>query len=133
MEHNDDDSDSRSITLASLLYIRLQQSNRTPSIPSNRAWSGPEVVNNLLTCGNSVRIHSQLRMELATFFSLRDWLLLNTELKSSRFISIEEKLVIFIYITSTGVSNRAAQERFDRSARSISWYIITTIIIRVIS
>jgi hypothetical protein len=63
-------------------------------------------------------------MQLDTFLHLRDWLLINTELKSSRDTSIEEKLVIFIYIASTGASNRAAQERFNRSAGAISLYVI---------
>ena len=38
-------------------------------------------------------------MTIETFFALRDWLLANTSLKSSRKkagVSIEEKLVIFI-------------------------------------
>jgi hypothetical protein len=77
-------------------------------------------VNDLLNYGNSTRIHNQLRMQLETFFQLRDWLVANTELQSSRATSVEVKLIIFIYITSNGASNRAAQKRFNRGARSIS-------------
>jgi hypothetical protein len=56
---------------------------------------------------------------------LRDWLVINTGLKSSRDTSVEEKLVIFIYVASTSASNRAVQERFNRGARSVSLYVIT--------
>jgi len=59
-------------------------------------------------------------MQLDTFNQLRDWLMNNTKLNSSRYISIEEKLLIFIYIASTSASNRVAQERFNCSADTIS-------------
>ena len=63
-------------------------------------------------------------MQLDTFFCLRDWLVRNTGLQSSRDTLVEEKLVIFIYIASTSASNRAAQERFNRSARVVSLYVL---------
>ena len=40
---------------------------RQPRIPSNRTFSGQDYVDDLLTCGNDVRIHTQLRMKLNTF------------------------------------------------------------------
>lgn len=124
MEHCDSDDNSQPIVLSALLLLLLQQRHRRLLMPSNRRWTCHEVVEDLLDCGNPTRIHSQLRMQLDTFLHLRDWLLINTELKSSRDTSIEEKLVIFIYIASTGASNRAAQERFNRSAGAISLYVI---------
>jgi hypothetical protein len=110
--------------LALLLLLRRRRRLQATQQPSNRQWSGQEVVDNLLNCGNVRRIQSQLRMKLDTFYQLRDWLLLHTELRSSvfgsRVVSIEEKLVIFIFIASTNASNRAAQERFNRSGSLIS-------------
>jgi hypothetical protein len=110
----------RTVILCALLLIVLQQPHRRSPIPSNRGWTGQEVTDNLLNCNNPTRIHSQLRMQLETFLQLRDWLVVNTELKSTRNTSIEVKLMIFIFITSNGVSNRTAQERFNCSARTVS-------------
>jgi len=74
-------------------------------------------------------------MQLATFYSLRDWLLENTDLRGDTIIQnrriqglgrqvlIEEKLIIFIYIISRVASNRDASERFSRSRDTISRYI----------
>jgi len=127
MDHHNSnrrDGDIQSVILPLLLLLLLQRRHRHPRIPSNRGWTGQEVVDNLLNCGSPTRIHNQLRMQLDTFFQLRDWLLINTRLKSSRYISIEEKLLIFIYIASTSASNRAAQERFNRSARVVSLYVL---------
>jgi hypothetical protein len=63
-------------------------------------------------------------MGIDTFYQLRDWLLLNTELRSSvygsRVVSIEEKLVAFLYIAGNNASNPAAQERFNRSGSRVS-------------
>jgi hypothetical protein len=126
MDHNDGDSDNQTVIISGLLLLLLQRGHCRLITPLNRRWTCQEVVEDLLNCGNPTRIHSQLRMQLATFLHLRDWLLINTELKSSRDTSIEEKLVIFIYIASTGASNRAAQERFNRSAGAVSLYVIPT-------
>lgn len=59
-------------------------------------------------------------MNLETFYLLRDWLVSNTKLKSSRKVAVEEKLLIFITIASTGLSNRRIQEQFNRGAHTIS-------------
>ncbi|MEA2203173.1 MAG: hypothetical protein QOI89_3958 [Solirubrobacteraceae bacterium] len=116
---------NQTIVLSAILLLLLQQRNRHPPTPSNRRWTCQEVVDDLLNCGNSTRIHNQLRMQLETFFQLRDWLVTNTKLRSSRGTSVEVKLVIFIYITSNGASNRVAQERFNRGARSVSSLVVT--------
>jgi hypothetical protein len=136
MGHHDSDTDSDTSMeddipplLPLLLLALFQRRPRT----TNRRWTGQEVVDDLLNCGNPTRIHNQLRMELGTFFQLRDWLVLNTALKdsspeSSRFVSVEEKLLIFVYIASTGASNRATQERFNRAPSMISRYILISVI-----
>jgi hypothetical protein len=93
---------------------------RAASDATKRLWTGSEYVNNLLNCGNLTRIHNILRMNLETFYLLRDWLVSNTKLKSSRKVAVEEKLLIFITIASTGLSNRRIQEQFNRGAHTIS-------------
>jgi hypothetical protein len=74
-------------------------------------------------------------MQLATFYSLRDWLLNNTDLRGDnitqnrrirglrRQVSIKEKLIIFIYIISRVALNRDTSERFLRSGDTISRYV----------
>ena len=73
-----------------------------------------------------------LRMQLDTFYALRDWLLANTDLKSDNVaynqrirgrgneVLIEEKLIIFIYIVSRAALNRDTCERFSRGGKTIS-------------
>jgi hypothetical protein len=97
--------------------------------------SGHEYVKELLDSAHPERIQHILRMQLATFYALRDWLHANTDLKGDniihnqrirgygRQVSIEEKLAIFIYISSRGTSNRDAGERFSRGGRTISRYV----------
>jgi hypothetical protein len=120
MDNSSDSSDSDIDWVLPLLLLSTFCLRRQPRIASNRLYSGQEYIDNLLNCGNDVRIQDQLRMRLNTFYSLRDWLVNNTKLKGSRKVSIEEKLVTFIYIASTGASNRQAQERFNRGAWTIS-------------
>jgi hypothetical protein len=125
-------NDNSDILLPLLLVLLLRRRQRQPPTPSNRQWTGQEVVDNLLNCGSSIRIHNQLRMQLDTFDQLRNWLVNNTNLTGSRYLSIEEKLLIFIYITSTSALNRQTQERFNRRPNTISRYISITITLSII-
>ena len=91
-----------------------------------------EYIKELLDSGHPERILNVLRMQLATFNALCDWLAINTDLKGSRItssqrarglgneVSIEEKLMIFIHITSRPASIRDTIERFSRSKNTIS-------------
>ena len=89
------------------------------------ALPGGDYVNGLLNSDHPDRIQAVLRMQLDTFCALRDWLLGNTHLKTSRNITVEEKLMIFLHITTRPASNRDTQERFSRSGDTISQYLNT--------
>jgi hypothetical protein len=108
MDDSSDSSDSDIDWVLPLLSLATFYPHRQPRIASNRLYSSEEYVDNLLNCGNDIRIRDQLCMRLDTFYSLRDWLVNNTKLKSSQKVSIKEKLVAFIYIASIGASNRQA-------------------------
>jgi hypothetical protein len=100
-------------------------------------FSAYEYIKELLDSAHPERVHHILRMQLATFYSLRDWLYTNTDLKGDNIVhsqrirghgkqvSIEEKLAIFIYISSRGASNRDTGERFSRGGRTISRYVLS--------
>jgi hypothetical protein len=80
-------------------------------------------IHELLTTAHPQRCWDVLRMTIETFFALRDWLLANTSLKSSREkagISIEEKIVVFLYIVAHSASVREACERFSYAPGTIS-------------
>ena len=77
------------------------------------ALPGSDYVDELLSSNHPNRIQAVLQMQLDTFYTLRDWLLLNTHLKSSKSITVEEKLVIFLYITTQPASNQDTQEQFS--------------------
>jgi hypothetical protein len=62
------------------------------------ALPGNTYVKELLNSNHPKRIQAVLRMQLNTFCALRDWLLANTNLKDSKTITVEEKLVIFLHI-----------------------------------
>jgi hypothetical protein len=111
-----------------LLSSREQQQKRRVQT----GQSGQEYIKELLDSGHPARILHMLCMQLATFYTLRDWLAINTDLKGNNIISnqrvrgwgkevsIEEKLMIFIYITSKGASIRDTAERFSRAKDTIS-------------
>jgi len=73
-------------------------------------------------------------MEIETFYVLRDWLIMHTSLTGHLIrenrnrgecggympILIEEKLIIFLYITTLAIGYTATADKFSRSIHSIS-------------
>jgi hypothetical protein len=99
-----------------------QNAQRIRPFSSNNLY-----VNELLTTAHPQRCWDVLRMTIKTFFVLRDWLLANTSLKSSRKksgVSIEEKIVIFLYIVAHGASVRDTSERFCYSKQTIQRLVL---------
>jgi len=59
-------------------------------------------------------------MPITTFLDLRDWLSQNSTLRASRYVSMEEQLMSFLWIIGHNASNREAQEQFQHSGETIS-------------
>ena len=75
---------------------------------------------------NGQRIQNMTRMQLTTFVALIKWLKANTNLDDSdnscqvSIILIEQKVLIFLYITTQGTAYRNAAEKFHHSLDTIS-------------
>ena len=108
-------------------YRRLQGVQRMRT-----GQSGHEYIKELLDSAHPERIHHILRMQVDTFYALRDWLHTNTDLKGDNIIHnqrirgygrqvlIKEKLAIFIYILSYRALNQDTSKRFLQGGRTIS-------------
>ena len=127
IDNNYDSEDEEFVLLAYKEYQQRQQSQRIYT-----GQSGQEYIRELLNSAHPERVYHVLRMQLDTFYALRDWLVVNTDLTGNNIarnqrvrgrgteVSIEEKLVIFIYIISKGASHRDASERFSRGRYTIT-------------
>jgi hypothetical protein len=82
--------------------------------------SGHDYIHELLGCKSQERIRRALRMNYKTFHTLRDWLVKNIALKATKYMTIEEKLAIFLHIVSRPASNRDTAERFSHSGYTIT-------------
>jgi hypothetical protein len=71
------------------------------------------------------RFKASLGMAKSVFFRLSYELQLNHGLASSKFVTADEKLATFLHFARTGSSNRMLQERFQRSAETISKYVLS--------
>lgn len=105
-------------------YHAIQYCLKTPRQSS--LYHGGDRIHEMLHFNHPARVLHALRMAKSTFLLLTAFCDEHTALRSGRAsaagkgVSIEEKLAIFLYITSNGVSNRAAQELFQRSGNTIS-------------
>src|SRR5689334_3313380 len=86
---------------------------RTSSL-TGHAWVKEELIKR-----NPRRFRENLRMTKSTYFSIRDVLLNKDFLQNSRYVSVDEKLCIFLYIVGQNATSRNSQERFQRSGWTI--------------
>lgn len=81
--------------------------------------SGEQWVQELLH-GHDIRIHNELGMNKAVFIQLLEVLRNDAGVLRTRHVSAEEQLAIFLHYAHRGLSNRALQERFQRSGDTVS-------------
>lgn len=93
---------------------------RPENTPRNTGQPGKDYLHELLQCGSLKRIYEVLRMEKETFLKLCDWLEYNTALQSSRYMSIQEQVAMFLWTINYSASNRQVMERFQHSGETIS-------------
>jgi hypothetical protein len=92
---------------------------RAPSTPYHTsALTGSNWVDELLT-GHPQRIRNELGLNRGTFIVLRRALQV-LEIDSSRHVSIDEQLSIFLYTAVTGMGCVHVGERFQRSSNTIT-------------
>jgi hypothetical protein len=103
-----------------LLELEGSSIPRQPQIRFSNPHQGQQYVEELLNSNHPDRVRAVLYMSKETFYGLRDWLLVHTYLKSSKHISIKQKLLIFLHITSRPASNRDTMERFSHSNSTVS-------------
>lgn len=95
--------------------------NRSPpKLMRTSAVSGAEYIYDVMYCGNPRRIQEILHMKLEVFQFLCIELESSASLSASKFITIEEKVAIFLWTVARSASNRDTQERFQHSGETIS-------------
>jgi len=82
--------------------------------------SGEARIQELLSQAHPRRFQEVLRMPFNTFKELASFCRSHTSLHSSRHISIEQKLAMFLLCVGEGVSNRAVQEQYQHSGETVS-------------
>ena len=103
--------------------IATWQLDRLEKIPYyTSCLSGAEYTSEVIGSMNDRRVHDVLRMPLATFEALVEWVKKNRLLTASQDVSIEEQLAIFLKIVGEEASNRTTGDRFQRSGETISRY-----------
>jgi hypothetical protein len=72
-----------------------------------------------LAYGHDVRIYRITRLKKYQFIKPVKWMVEHTTLTASRSASIEQKLMVFLFLCGTGCSHRTASEFFHRSTSAI--------------
>jgi len=110
----------------SILSIIVSTLKNVTSVPKStqkkrryRKGQGQLRINHLLNSNHDAQIYSALRMTKDTFLRLQYWLSKNTQLRSSKYISIEAKLCIFLAITTRPALYRDIYELFGFGLRQI--------------
>jgi len=100
---------------AVLMYAsRFDKVPQHTSILSGQGWIDE------LSSGHDGRFYNEIGVHKRVFWALLSVLRRDANLDDTRFVSCEEQLAIFMHYAHRGLSNRALQERFQRSADTIS-------------
>jgi len=59
-------------------------------------------------------------MPITTLLDLRDWVVERGLLRSTRVVSVEEQLIMFLWMIGRGATSRKAGEQFQHSGQTIS-------------
>lgn|ERR1700761_4579210 len=125
LSDSDSDSDSDLDELAVVCsamaagFIMMSYGSRFIKTPQHTSiLSGQLWVNELLG-GHDGRFHNELGMNKFVFLRLVTTLETATGLQGTRHVSAAEQLAIFLHYVRRGLSNRALQERFQRSGDTI--------------
>ena len=110
-------------TIAILISVReaiALYASHFDKIPQHTSiLSGQDWINELIA-GHNGRFYNEMGMNKHVFQALLSTLQRETGLHSTRHISDAEQLAIFLHYAHRGLSNRALQERFQRSTDTIS-------------
>jgi hypothetical protein len=108
---------------ATLLY-----STRFDRVPVHTSrLSGQQWIDELIN-GHERRFHNEIGLRKHVFTRLVSILEKDAGIVHTRHVSAEEQVAIFLHYVHRGLSNRALQERFQRSADTITKYDIHTLI-----
>jgi hypothetical protein len=99
------------------IEIYASRFNRTPLHTSR--LTGDQWVQELID-GHEERFYNEMGMSDAVFTQLLELLVREAGLRDTRYVTAREQLAIFLHYVRRGLSNRALQERFQRSADTIS-------------
>lgn len=108
------------ITLILIIKIlRKKCIGRRPDTDS--MLTGPRYVKELLE-GNPAHCQEMLRMKIEAFISMCHHFRIRGWLQNSRYISVEEKVAMFLMALSQNIRNRLVKRRFNHSTQTIHRY-----------
>lgn len=102
-----------------LLIISLKKYSRPELSPNPNLYQAQLDAVNRLTNGNDNDCHEQLRVNRQTFFRLC-CLVRGVRLGNSRFVCVEERVAMFLWIVSHHTKQRRTKNYFRRSIETIS-------------
>ena len=102
--------------------LEAVQGRKVERTPRNTGLPGCKYLHKLLQ-SSPKRIYDVIQMQKDTFCKLCNWLEDNTLLKSSRNISIQKQVAMFLWTINYSVSSRQVIERFQHSNETISQYV----------
>ena len=106
------------------IAVAQEAPNHSNKLTSSREGilSGSDYLNELLNCGNKIRIYSILRMKRSTFLCLCLWFRKKGLLQDSRNTSIEQQVAQFLWIINFSASTAQTAERFRVTKEPVSRY-----------
>ena len=115
------DDVSTVLILIILQAVQYYSTGRYDKIPCRTSkLRGAEYVSEVIQQNHPRRVQEIFRMPLSTLFKLERFFLHHTDLRSSRYVNILEKIAMFMHVVGHKYTNREVQERFQHSGDTVS-------------
>jgi hypothetical protein len=107
-----------SVVIADIADARRAHAKKHTSRMTGQHW-----IDELLQSNNAFRFRDQFGLRREVFKRLVAELQKRVQLRSTRYVNVQERVAIFLYAVVTNISNRKLQERFQRSGDTISKFV----------
>lgn len=112
---------STALILIILQAVQYYSTRRYDKIPCRTSkLRGAEYVTEVITQNHPRRVQEVLRIPLLTLSKLERFFLQHTDLRSSPYVDILEKIAMFMHVVGHRYTNREVQERFQHSGDTVS-------------
>ena len=104
------------VAVSAAIYVGFYLS---PGLVHTLVWTGQQFTEEILRA-HLPWVCQVIRIPITIFLDLRDWVVERGLLRSTRYVSVEEQLMMFLWMIGHGATNGEVCEQFQHAGDTVS-------------